>query len=116
MQDYELDAWLGDVELTDEQRDTLRDEVEWVEQEYPNPDDQTERTEAISAAVQYLLGVTTPVEAGRRLAAARTQMFGALAAAKVMARLAVAAGATEVDTAQTLGLDRMTIRRVLGKR
>ncbi|NNG36959.1 hypothetical protein [Nakamurella aerolata] len=113
MQDYELDAWLGDVELTDEQRDTLRDEVEWVEQEYPNPD---ERTEAISAAVQYLLGVTTPVEAGRRLAAARTQMFGALAAAKVMARLAVAAGATEVDTAQTLGLDRMTIRRVLGKR
>lgn len=116
MQDIELQEWLGPVELTDEQMDTLRREVQWIEQAYPDQDDQDRRDAAMSAAVQYLVGDTTAQQAADRLATARTELDASLTAAKQITRLEVAGGASESGTAQLMGLDRMTVRKVLGKR
>ena len=64
MQPYELDAWLGDTELTDEQRDAFARMVEAIADRYPgrehgqHPDEES-ITEAMTGALQVLLGDDT---------------------------------------------------------
>lgn len=115
MQDHELDAWLGPVELTGEQRATLVREIAEIEAAYPDPDDQDVRDAAMSAAVQHLLGDTSPQDVGRALAEATGTLHRARAAMRTTARLMVAAGVSEVAAAEALGVTRMTIRSALGK-
>lgn len=56
MQRYELEAWLGPVELTPEQFDQLLREANEIEQRHPGEDDGKERQEALIAACQAILG------------------------------------------------------------
>lgn len=117
MQDYELDAWLGDTELTVEQQDRLEREAAWIDQEYPDVDDLQQRTVSLTAVVQYLLGETTVADVGVALGRARLAALDALTAAKQTARLAALDGTcSESEAASLAGLDRMTLRRLLGKR
>ena len=102
MQDHELTAWLGDTDLTGDQRARLVAEVAVIERAYPDPDDQAERDAAMSAAVQYLLGDTGPREVGVALAEATRCLHEARAAMRTVARLMVADGATEVAAAGAL--------------
>ena len=52
---------------------------------------------------------------GRRLAKARQAESDAMDEIKASLPAAIAAGVTEVDAARLTGLDRMTIRKMLGK-
>lgn len=54
-------------------------------------------------------------DAAARLAAARTELQDALEVAKAAARAAILAGQSEAQTARAVGLDRMTIRKAMGK-
>lgn len=53
---------------------------------------------------------------GRRLAKARQAEADAMDQIRAALPSAIAAGVTEVDAAKATGLDRMTIRKMLGKR
>ena len=110
-------AWLGSAadDMTPEQRARFDAEAPEILAMWPDPDDQAERDAALSALVQYLLGETSPTEAGYQLTRARIALAEALAAAKVLARFAVQDGMSEVQAAAQVGLDRMTVRKVLGK-
>ena len=52
---------------------------------------------------------------GRRLAKARQGQRDAMDVIQLQLPEAIAAGVTEVDAARLTGLDRMTIRKMLGK-
>lgn len=108
-------AWLGPVELTDEQ--TERFLQVWDEVADIGPDtDQDAQNATLSAAVQYLLGETTPADAGHAITVARRQWTEATAAAAQIARMAHDDGATEAELARALGVDRpRTMRRWLRK-
>ena len=54
--------------------------------------------------------------AGRKLRSARKAEREAFEVAATAARLAWESGATEVEIAQALGVDRMTVRKWRGKR
>ena len=54
-------------------------------------------------------------QAARRLAAARTEHDAATQQARAAARAAAAAGTPETRIAATLRVDRLTVRRWLGK-
>lgn len=113
-----LDDWLGDArsDLTDEQYNRLLDESIAIAARYPDPDDADDAQDALGAAVRYALGETDPQRAGAALTDARSEARSALVAAQQVARMAVQDGMSEVQAAQTCGIDRMTVRKVLGKR
>lgn len=114
---YEMDAWLGPArdEMTDEQAKRFTAGLELISTRYPEPDDQMERDAATSATVQCILGETTVQEQARNLRDARIHTATTMAAAQQVARLAVRDGAPKATTACQIGLDRMTMRKVLGK-
>lgn len=118
MQRYELETWLGPAlsELTPDQVDLVESEAGEIDRRFPDPDDEANRTAALSAAVQYLLGEITLPDAGAALLSARGHAAVELAATQQIARMAALDGLPETETARQAGLDRMTIRKVLGKR
>lgn len=118
MQTHELDAWLGDTraDLTDDQYARLRDEATDIARRYPDPDDAGDRDAALSATVQYLLGELTPIAAGAALTRARIAAREASVTAQQVSRLTVLDGTPEAQAARDAGIDRMTVRKVLGKR
>ena len=61
-------------------------------------------------------GLPTLQALGRRLAKARKAEADAMDDIRAALPEAIAAGVTEVDAARLTGLDRMTIRKMLGKR
>lgn len=112
-----VDAWLGDAraDMTDEQIDAVRAASERIERALPGPDMYMDREEALTAAVQVILGETTVEEvaaaeakARRRYMAARVPTLGALAALE-------AQGATISAMAARTGLTRPTVYKRLGK-
>ena len=116
MQDYELDAWLGDAEATDEQEATLRRAADQIEARWPDPDDTTARTEAFNAAAMVVLGDATDAEivadylAARRAAdEAQARMTGAIIVGQIVRP------ESEVAQAARLGVTRPTIRKALRK-
>lgn len=113
-----LDAWLGDAraDLTDEQYTRLLDEAVALDERYPDPDDADDYQAALSATMQCILGETSPEDAGGRLRRARAEAHEAMVVAQTLARLAVLDGVSEVRAAALCGLDRMTVRKALGKR
>ena len=118
MQTHELMAWLGPAaaELTPEQIERLSTEADRIDARYPHPDYEEERQAALSAAVQYLLGETTPGDAGRALIRARRVEAEALAASQQIAAMAVHDKImSETAAAEAVSIDRMTLRDYLGK-
>lgn len=119
MQRYELNAWLGDDhDLTDDQLDKLLAQANEIEERFPDDDDQPERNAALTAAYQLLTENADEVVAD--LAAARTDAraaeLNALAGLQHIAITRIANGdATESGFARQAGVDRMTVRKWLGK-
>jgi hypothetical protein len=117
-QRYEIEAWLGDTsDWTDEQIDLLVVESDAIAERYPDEDDREEREAALSAAAQCLTGDLLLETAGEDLRRARADASRAMAAARQMARMAVLHGGTpQAVAAREAGIDRMTVRKDLGKR
>ncbi|MDR6868434.1 hypothetical protein J2Y69_003050 [Microbacterium resistens] len=110
----ELDAWLGDVKVTAEQRAALHRASEMVHARYPERDLADDREAAFSTAAMLILGDATLatitdayVTARRAERAAMASLTGAI----------IAASADQAETAMSreTGLNRMTIRKALGK-
>ncbi|WP_432137668.1 hypothetical protein [Streptomyces sp. bgisy154] len=120
MQQYELEAWLGDDHgLTEDQLTELLHTANEIDDQYPDEDDRDDRDAALTAA--YRLMVEAPDALTAELAAARTAARAAerkaLVALRQVAVTRIANGdATESGFAQQAGVDRMTVRRWLGKR
>ena len=120
MQPYELDAWLGDTELTDEQRATFARTVEAIADRYPGRDhgqhpDEESITEAMTSALQVLLGDDTLEglsAAWQRARAAEREAMERLTGAIIAT---VQAGVPEVQVAERASVARMTVRKALGK-
>ncbi len=113
-----LRPWLGPAwnDLTPDQRDRLAAESDRIDARYPEPDDEPSRQDALSAAVQYLLGETTIDEAGAAYAAARREAARLLVPARQIAAMASADGMPDLQAARRSGVDRMTLLKDLGKR
>lgn len=112
MQDYEMDAWLGDTEATDEQRAALKHAADEIGARWPDPDDADVRAEAFTAAAMVVLGDATDVEvvdayreARRAAREAQARMTGAIIAGQIIAP------ESEVAQAARLGVSRLTVRK-----
>jgi hypothetical protein len=118
MQRYELEAWLGPTleELTPEKVEELAIVADELEVRYPGKDDSEDREAALYAAVQYTLGELTTTETGETLLRARIAWRRALVVSRQVALMAIRDGAAEATTARETGLDRMDVRKLLGKR
>src|SRR5690606_42046674 len=94
MQDHELMAWLGPAadDLTPERIERISAEARRIAERWSDPDEQPERDAALSTVVQYLLGETTPEDAGRALLDARRREREAYAAAETIAVMLVGDG------------------------
>lgn len=120
MQRYELEAWLGDDHgLTDEQIDELLRTADDIAEHYPDDDDSDDRETALTAA--YRLMVEAPedlvAEFGQVRVNARVAERKALVALRQIAMTRINNGdATEAGFADQAGVDRMTVRKWLGKR
>src|SRR3954471_18803201 len=119
-QRHEILAWLGDDHgLGDDQIDELLRTADEIEEQYPDEDDRDDREAALTAA--YRLMVEAPedliAELAAERAAARVAERKALVALRQVAVTRINDGdATEAGFAQQAGVDRMAIRRWLGKR
>lgn len=110
MQDYELDAYLGDTDVTDEQRDRIRDAADTIAARYPDDDQATQ--EAFAAAVQVILGDDTTDAFAERWVAARGAERRAMEA---LAGALIADERGDATITRELGLNRMTVRKARGK-
>lgn len=115
MQQYELEAWLGDDHGLDaDQMDELLRIAGEIEEQYPSEDDRDDREAAFTAA--YRLMVEAPEDLVAELAAervaARSAERKALVALRQVAVTRIGNGdATEAGFAQQAGIDRMTVRK-----
>jgi hypothetical protein len=119
MQLYELEAWLGDDHsLNEDQLTELLDTANEIEERYPDADDQIERDAALSTAYRLALGEDEVVdELAKQRVDARTAEVQALAGLRQAALLLIPTGSrTEAGFAKQAGVDRMAIRKWLGKR
>lgn len=120
MQRYELEAWLGDNHELDEGQvaELLRVAGEIGEQ-YPDEDDREDREAALTAA--YRMMVEAPEDLIAELAEERVRARAAerkaLVALRQIGVTRISNGdTTEAGFAQQAGVDRMAVRRWLGKR
>lgn len=88
----------------------------WTRLHERYPDDQDLRESGLLAAAMFLSGELTPQDLGKAVAHHRREAEETLAAARSVGELAVKKGAAESPTAAALGVDRMTLRKWLGKR
>lgn len=112
-------AWLGPAaeEMTDEQRALFEAEAEAATERIgDHPDLAHEREAAWSLIMQYLLGETTLDEVGEKWRTARDAYAEALRDVKTVARVAASSRVPEAEVARRAGLDRMQVRKLLGKR
>ncbi|MFE9372232.1 hypothetical protein ACFYM2_21030 [Streptomyces sp. NPDC006711] len=120
MQRYELEAWLGDDHgLTGDQIDELLHTADDIAEQYPDADDRDDREAALTAA--YRLMTEAPEELIAELASERVNARLAEQKAFISLRqIAVtrinSGDATEAGFAKQAGIDRMTVRKWLGKR
>lgn len=111
-------AWLGPAaeEMDDERRERFEREAAEIFTRIPDDDLADERDAALSALVQYMLGETTLDDVGRQRVSTQRAARTALIASQQVARLAVLDGVPEAEAARRAGIDRMTVRKMLGKR
>lgn len=109
---YELETWLGEArgELTDQQVEDILEAVNRHEgmPGYSDKDDETAEA-VLTAIVQFTLGELDLAAAGRAYRRAKHT-------AEAYALGAVLAGMPEAQAARESTLDRMTVRKLLGKR
>lgn len=113
IQDHEINAWLGDVELTDEQRDEfatlVRAYAETQAGRDGEPDDyRDEDTAAWVAALEAVEGKLQVSARGRAYREAKTAAYAG-------AIIAVLDGTSEVQAAAQATITRRTLRQLLGK-
>lgn len=117
MHNHGLDAWLGDTELTEDQHTQFAAAASEIAARYPDADDETERDIALSVALQMILGEADSVQSlGVERTRLRTEAHLAEVRLYERIRWALAAGESENGLANRAGLDRMTIRKLAGKR
>lgn len=104
MQRHEMDAWLGD-DWTDEQRDKIAEDFSDWEDAHPDADED-EGSAVLTAIAQHHDKVLTIPNLARVREEAR-------AAVVVCVTLG---GMSESEAARAAGVDRMTVRKWLGKR
>jgi len=118
MQRYELDAWLGDDHgLNEEQMDELLHLADEIEERCDGDEDEMreEFTTAYRLMVEDADTIVSELS-GRRLAAAAEEAY-ALAGLRQAAITLIGRGdATEAGFARQAGVDRMTVRKWIGKR
>ncbi|WP_255951534.1 hypothetical protein [Streptomyces odontomachi] len=117
MQRYELEAWLGDDHgLTDEQINELLQQADEIEERCDG--DQDEMREELVTAYRLAMEDADSVVAelsDKRLAASVAEA-NALAGLRQAAITLIGRGdATEAGFARQAGVDRMTVRKWLGK-
>ncbi len=112
MQEHELTAWLGGIEVTDEQRAALHRAADIIDTRYPDLRDSAER--AFTTAAQVILGDAALGEFTDEWLRARAAERNAHAAF-TGAVIAASDTMTEVALAAATGRTRMTIRKALGK-
>lgn len=116
-QRHETEAYLGEfiADLTAEQVDQIHAAFEVIEARYPDADDSDAAEAARTAATQVVLGDATTQQAAYAWRAARLAEREAMAALTGALIVEVAGGAREATLATTLDLNRMTVRKALGK-
>ncbi|MFB6977672.1 hypothetical protein [Streptomyces scopuliridis] len=121
MQRYELEAWLGDNHgLTEDQVTDLLGHANEIEARYPDPDDQNERDAALEVAYRFTggdEGVANDVMQELAIArgAAQAAENRALAGLRQAAIMQIPTTETESSFARAANVDRMTVRKWLGK-
>ncbi|MFJ5635086.1 hypothetical protein ACIQF5_20915 [Streptomyces goshikiensis] len=118
VQRYEIEAWLGDDHgLTDDQVNELTVTAQEIAERCPGPDDAAEREAALTVAYRLKAGHTGVVEelAATR-ARARAEELLAYAGLRQAALILIAEGESESRFQRRAGVDRMTVRKWLGKR
>ncbi len=116
MQDYELDAYLGDTEATPERRDAIRRASDAIDARWPDPDLTDIRTEAMNAALAVILGDETDTAIAAEWATIRqaertahARLTGAIIAGRLLAY------EPEERHAARLGVSRVTLRKALSR-
>ena len=112
MQPYELDAWLGDTELTAEQRTTLESAIDHLNTRY---DDEDAVGEGMGGALRVILGDDTLEGVAAEWARARAAERDAMARLAGAIIAAAVQGVPETTIAERTVVNRMTVRKALGK-
>jgi hypothetical protein len=115
----DLKMWLGPAAeaLNGEQLEILHDACKDIENRYPDPDEVTEREAALSAAVQFLLGETTPADAAAELERARAaERVAFVHAEQVGVMLHRLQGERKATAAGRVGISRSALLAALGER
>lgn len=113
MQPYELDAWLGDTDLTVEQRATLEDAIDRLTTRYAGEDDAV--GEGMGGALMVILGDDTLEGIAGEWARARAAERDAMARLTGAIIASAVQGQPETVIAERAGVNRLTVRRALGK-
>lgn len=114
MTDLELDTALGTNPANDDQRAALLSAATIIDIRYPNPDHSAARANAFAGVIDVVLNGADLGEAGAAWAAARNAERRAMErlTGMIIANVAV----PESHIASIAGVDRMTVRKALGKR
>ena len=121
MRMHELEAWLGDNHgLTGNLLNELLNQANEIEERHPETDDQAERDAALSAAYRLMLAVEPAEDVladyGKQRSDARAAASAASAALQQAARVVITEGKlSEVGFARIANVDRMSVRKWLGK-
>ncbi|ASR87206.1 hypothetical protein SEA_LASTHOPE_38 [Mycobacterium phage LastHope] len=92
------------------------EQVERIEAEWPGAENAHIRRAAIEAVGRYLCDeADLPETIGDELAVAKEQYEAATSAARMVVRMAVDDGASELSLAQRMGINRLTVRKYRGK-
>lgn len=114
MDRMQLDSYLGPAAdaITEEQASALLDADRMIDERWPEPDLADSREQAMSAAVQVVLGDSTLAEFGTAYVEARSAAADALAAL-TGAIIVTASDMSERAMAKEAGVTRMTVRKAL---
>ena len=113
MQPYELDAWLGDTELTAEQRGALEDAIDHLSTRYAGDEDAV--GEGMGGALMVILGDDTLEGVAAEWARARAAERDAMARLTGAIIAEAVRGGAETTIAERAGVNRLTVRKALGK-
>ena len=119
-QRYEIEAWLGDAagEMTDKQISDMHDLITAWEADHPNwaePDESFETEAAWIAAYDAVTGALDLPATASDLLALRTAEREGYCRAVAVAYMAARQGTPEAKAAREAGIDRMSLRKALGK-
>lgn len=103
-------------DLDDEQRNRFAIEAERISALYGDAAGSAEdRAAVLSTLLRYIRGEISVDAAGRQRRETAEAARSALVSAQLVARLAVQDGMSEAEAARRTGVDRMTVRKALGK-